>query len=115
MSLRNDGFFLLNTKISHHVRAPLLPLSRFERRPGFEKWTVVLHRPKHSTWGASTHTSARVRHLVRYQLVATHVSGLRVRVTVWQCSKRAQTQITTEQAQLPGKTCWVCSKFKGNS
>ena len=112
MSLRNDGMYLINTRITYSINKPLMPFT-WNRRPGFQKWTLALHRPKQPTWGASTHTSARVRHLVRYQLVATHVSGVRVRVTVWQCSRRAQTQITTTEAELPKRTCWTCSKFKG--
>lgn len=124
MALRNDGLRLLHTLQiwggrSPHPVAPDLETDEHGwpdprgRRPGAGKWTLVRQRPKRSTWGASTHTSAKVQHLIKEQLVGTHLSGYVVKVTVWRCGGYARTTITTDPAQMPKRKCWTCTKFEG--
>lgn len=114
MALRNDGLALLNARISMlpEGRMPAeMPVGFLQYlRPGHQKWAVTRHTPKGQAWGASTHTSASVRHIVRYQLVARHVSGLKVQTTVWSCARRAFSIITVDETQLPAKKCWMCTK-----
>lgn len=115
MSLRNDGIYLLNVRISHFKdgRIPKEVPYWWEQyqRPGSSKWTVVRHQPKAPTWASSTHPLGTVRHLVRYQLIAHHVSGFKATITVWQCTRRCNSPITMDEAQMPKKKCWTCSKF----
>ena len=60
-----------------------------------EDWTVVRHQPKPgvNVWAGSTHPSATKTHRVRYELVATHRGGEVVRVTMWECGARVNTEI----------------------
>jgi hypothetical protein len=122
MALRNDGLYLIHTLKIWGGNSPYQPVTdeqgwpdRRARRPGARKWTLVRHRPKRSTWAASTHTSARVQHLIKEQIVGRHLSGYVVKVTVWRCGSYAHSDITTESAQMPKRKCWTCTKFEGKT
>lgn len=107
MGLRHDGFYFVNAYISHQGRGP-----SEDWLPGNHKWTIVRHRPRGRSWGTSTHPSGRVRHLIRDQYVATHVSGYKVKVTIWACRQRCMSPIVTEEEDLAKDTCKACAKVK---
>lgn len=62
----------------------------------WRKWTIVKHRPKEITWAKSTGGLARKVHAIRYMLVAIHVRGEAVQLTVWWCGGSASSEIVPQ-------------------
>ena len=113
MALRNDGIVLLNQRINYFDGHPP-PADELGWRADISRarrWHIVRHQPKQPTWAASGHSLGTVRHLIKYQLVATHkIIPCTVKITVWQCSARCYSDL-----QLQGledkKICWGCRRF----
>ena len=93
--VRQQGVVLLNTRINFYDgRKPTDLFDDYEYWRGrHPDWTVIRHKAKREIWARSTHGSAAKSHKVRYQLVATHVTGLVVKITLWECAQRCMSEI----------------------
>lgn len=110
---RYEGTVMLNQRINYFSgHAPEQdddhPMAGLARRRG---WLVTRHVPKRPLWAASTHSLGTKRHLVDYQLVATHkYSGVVVKITRWKCGARCYSELQTGEMDEKTK-CWTCRRY----
>ena len=115
--LRHQGVVLLNTRINFYDGRRPADNEFTGSDPDYDywrgrhsKWTVVRHEPKAPTWARSTHTRGWKAHLVKYQLIATHVGGMQVQITVWKCGGRCMSPIEVDHHPYDRASlmCWTC-------
>lgn len=115
MSTRHQGARLINQRINYFDghRPPQYKIDNDYYTAidaVSEYWSVVRHVPKIDIWARSTHGAAKVSHKINYQLIATHIGGEVVKVTVWKCSRRAHSEIRVgKRPNSLIERCWQCS------
>ena len=91
-----QGTQLMNHRINFHDgRRPSTEpdISRAMYEGGISPyWSVVRHVPKVPIWATSGSPRATLIHLARYQLVATSITGIEKKITVWACGNRCYTE-----------------------
>ena len=115
----NQGVVLLNRRVAlWDGKPPPYPwpddyTNEDVYRGRHRDWHVIRHTPKTTTWAISTHGSARLHHVIKYQLVATNRrTGVIEKKTVWLCGRHSQSEIRPTGKPNPlRKRCWHCDHY----